>query len=184
MSSYKEIGIGPLKFENKPTTKELDEIIYELNDMLYFLANRPVNHPTQKWLSETMIELGNKVNTLQLSDTVAKRRQELLHYMRKFYNTLKTVKTEIKCTIADRESYIKVIKYQVARFLRLKDQYGEDIPEGDILILLKENKQVEKFYILPFVRSKTGTNLELKSFYSTHNELMHLWSKKYQLVDL
>ncbi len=151
-SRGEEIGVTPVKFKNHPTTKQLEDLIYELNDMLYFFSKRYINQYAQNYILRHLTDIGLYMKAIPEKGCTKwnARRDEALAQMRKIY---KSVKSHICGSDKDSEWLMeKMAKYNLSLFLKAKENYCgvQGIPEKMRINMLKDNLKLLQIYFQDF----------------------------------
>lgn len=142
---YNEYAISPIKgLKEKYTNSILEDLLYEINDELYFFANLPVNNISRIYLLERVNDIGSKIKDLSVTfngESVGnKRREEILFRLREMYKILNTPFIE-----PTEELIEKMCKYQSALYLKEK-KIG--LTAKDALDWLYKIFRLSKFYKL------------------------------------
>ena len=137
MELGKEIGVSPLKLTNKNSLKEIDETLYQVNDILFFFNNKYINKKAKDYIKENVTLLGKKLNNIPTNGDKSQRKAELLDKMRNVYSKLSTYIPD------DNEQQIaNMCKFQLAMFIKNK----ETMTEEDRFKLLKDNVLFTRIY--------------------------------------
>lgn len=137
MELGKTIGIKLIKLENKYSIKEIDDILYEINDILYFFCNKYINKKAKDYIKEKVTILGKKLNNVPTNGNKTQRKAELLDKMREVYKSLSVYIPD------DNPQQIEnMAKYVMAMFVKNKGTMTED----DRIKLMKDNVLFTKIY--------------------------------------
>lgn len=143
-STGKELGIYPIHLENKYSNKEIDTVLYKLNDLLYFFCTLYINTKALSYIINKLIEYGNDLNNINdftVGDKKIDRKKELQSKMRELYMNLKHQ------SIHNDEYFGNLIekmgKYRLSRFLKDK-QNG--LTDEQIWKYIRENKMFYEVY--------------------------------------
>ena len=172
-----EILVTPVKFENHRSNDALDEVIYELQDLLYFYATKEIVVYAKCDILDTIEKLANKAKEIECDDKVQLRKDELLTNMRKIYKSVRSYEVH-PYKKEDVEIVQKLIQYLVAKSIKAKSGNIEQM-----LKQMEENKKAYKIYVKPFLELKLGVMLHTGNFIKIQNELLQLLGKKYMLED-
>ena len=117
MELGKNVGIKPLSnFYNKTTNNELDKLLYDINDKLYFFSTLFVNIKVKNYLLK---EIENTANSVKSVSGVDKRKAEFITKLRDVYSTLK--KYHDNSSTADSvDKEERMNGYLVAKYLKDK----------------------------------------------------------------
>lgn len=116
----KDIGIAPIKLENKYSTKELNEIHLKVNELLYFYSTLFITDKAKEYLLEKIVQLGNELKTIDWPLSKGKRKEELRAKLGEVYKSLLNYKTNgDKDRLYMIESNMN--KYLTSRFLKDKN---------------------------------------------------------------
>lgn len=137
MELGKTIGVSPIKLENKYSIKEIDEIVYEINDILYYFNNKYINSKAKDYIKEKVTVLGKKLNNTPTNGDRTQRKAELLDKMRNVYSALSKYIPD-----DNQQQIVNMCKYQLAIYIKNK----ETMTEEDIFKLMKDNVLFTKIY--------------------------------------
>lgn len=124
----KDIGLVPIKLENKYSTKELNEIHLKANELLYFYSTLYITDKAKEYLINKIIELGNELKSIDWPLSKGKRKEEFRTKLGIIYKSLLNYKTNgDKDRLYMIESNMN--KYLTSRFLKEKkeNRFTEDI---------------------------------------------------------
>ena len=141
MKTGKDLGIMPLKLQNKVSNKELDELFNNIQDEIYFFGLLYYNKSVKQYMMDKLTDVGKKISQLSVNEMVGKRKQELLQVLRKYYQILKKYEVD-----DDIEQEAKMSKFQVSMFLREKQTPVEF--EEFYIKWLKKLHKLNTFYVL------------------------------------
>lgn len=137
MELGKAIGVSPFKLTNKYSIKEIDDILYEINDMLYFFNNKYINSVSKDYIKEKITVFGKKLNNVATNGDRTQRKAELLDKMRNVYSALSKYAPD-----DNQQQITNMCKFQLAMYIKNK----ENLTEEDIFKLLKDNVLFTKIY--------------------------------------
>ncbi|MBQ3414501.1 MAG: hypothetical protein IJH39_03970, partial [Clostridia bacterium] len=115
--------VGPItKLKTHYTTTEMDGILYEINDILYFLKNLYVTPQSRVFLRDRITEAGKQLKQLSFTreDKKAERRDEIVERLRELYT--KANATVHLPTVEYQEVVEKMNKYLTALYLKDKNE--------------------------------------------------------------
>ena len=118
---YKDNGVTPLTgLKEHNTNKEIEAVLTNINNELYFFSNLPVNFRSQQCLLEKVTEAGKQLNTISITreSKQLNRRKEIVEKLRELYTTLKHLSYPNENEIP--ESVTKANKCLVAVYLKEK----------------------------------------------------------------
>ncbi len=84
-----EIGISPIKCENKEGTEALKTLHFKINDVLYAHTYRYIFPATAARLLDSLTSLGVELKDLQVPDKAAPKKEEILVALRAICRSLK-----------------------------------------------------------------------------------------------
>lgn len=116
----KDIGLVPIKLENKYSTKELNEIHLKANELFYFYSTLYITDKTKEYLLEKIVQLGNELKNIDWPLSKGKRKEEFRTKLGEIYKSLLNYKTNgDKDRLYMIESNMN--KYLTSRFLKDKN---------------------------------------------------------------
>lgn len=140
----KDIGISPIHLKEKYSNKEIDQVLYNINDVLYFFNTLYINSKARQYIMDKLVEYGNDLNNINnftVGDKKIERKKELLKKMRELYSSLKSN------YIFDDEYFNNLVekmgKYRLSRFIKDK-QNG--LTDEQIWKYIRENKIFYEVY--------------------------------------
>jgi hypothetical protein len=167
-----EIGISPIKCENKEGTEALKTLHFKINDVLYAHTYRYIFPATAARLLDSLTSLGVELKDLQVPDKAAPKKEEILVALRAICRSLKEcIHTPI--TEEDHEAMQKAINGQVHRCIKAKPTLT---PEKTLGLLL-ENKQ------LASDAARYWQSLKTTSFVKMQEELIQILTKEISLSE-
>lgn len=137
-STGKQLGISPIHLENKYSNKEIDSVLYKVNDLLYFFCTLYISMEAKTYILNKLKEYGNdlnNVNNFTVGDKKIDRKKELLSKMRELYINLKHQSIHNDDYFSDLVE--KMGKYRLSRFLKDKE---EGLTDEQIWKYIRENK--------------------------------------------
>lgn len=115
----KDIGLMPIKLENKYSTKELNEIHLKANELFYFYSTLFITDKAKEYLLEKILQLGNELKNIDWPLSKGKRKEEFRTKLGEIYKSLLNYKTNgDKDRLYMIESNMN--KYLTSRFLKDK----------------------------------------------------------------
>ena len=141
---FKDNGVTPITgLKEHNTNKEIEAVLTNINNELYFFSNLPVNYRSQQYLFEKVTEAGKQLNTISITreSKQLNRRKEIVEKLRELYTTLKHLSYPKENEIP--ESVTKANKYLVAVYLKEKKE-GLDL--DTTLKWVKKIYRFSKFY--------------------------------------
>ena len=143
-STGKQLGISPIHLTEKYSNKEIDAVLYKVNDILYFFNTLYISMEAKTYILNKLKEYGNdlnNVNNFTVGDRKIDRKKELLSKMREIYSSLKHT------SIHNDEYFSNLIekmgKYRLSRFLKDKES---GLTDEQIWKWIKENKLFTDIY--------------------------------------
>lgn len=168
-----EILVKPVKFENHRSNDELDKIIYEFQDLLYFYATKEIVVYAKCDILDSIEKMANRVKDIECDDKVQPRKDELLTAMRKIYKSVRNYGVH-PYKKEDVEIVQKLIQYLIAKSIKAKAGTMDDIVKQ-----MEENKKAYKVYIKPFLEAKLGVMLHTGNLIKIQKELLQIIGKRY-----
>lgn len=154
-----EIGIKPIKCENKVGNDCLKDYLYKLNDLFFPMAKRYISSKAKTRLMTALKDVCVQLSTTEFPNACIPKKNEILNKCRVMYKNLSEYESD------DNESQMcAVIKYKTSMYLKNKPEEDEDI-----LKVMRENKEIAEDY---------GTN---KAFIQMQQELITKLSEKYKI---
>lgn len=142
----KQLGISPIHLENKYSNKEIDSVLYKVNDLLYFFCTLYINTKALSYIINKLIEYGNDLNNINnftVGDKKIDRKKELQSKMRELYKKLKSESLNIHNDEYFNNLVEKMGKYRLSRFIKDK-QNG--LTDEQIWKYIRENKIFYEVY--------------------------------------
>ena len=146
MKQGKEVDIKPLSgFVSKGSNKELDKIVHDINDKLYFFSTLYINNKVRDYLLKEIEDAGNKTKNVNVprDSKQAERKAELITKLRDAYTGIRkyfdddSIETNI-------EQEKKMSSYLVAKYL--KDKKETEMSVDQKLEWIKNIKMFRDFY--------------------------------------
>lgn len=117
-----DIGVEPIKLENHYSNQDIDIILYDINDMLYFFRNLYLNWDVRKMIEAELIVSADKLKRLNFPLAKSKElnamRNEILEKMRTIYQNLK------KVAFANDANWNNIVenmgKFKLSQFIKSK----------------------------------------------------------------
>ena len=164
MKRGKEIGILPISgLKNKNKTTELYQLLYDINDFLYFFSNLYISYSVKEHILQQLTEYAVKFKELDIDGNSKSNdtREEILFILRGCYKELKKYQyDDIKENTVD--TFNKMCKYLVALYLKDKNTLTID----DKLKWIKKIKLYSEFY--PISNSLESVQNELLEEFIVH----------------
>lgn len=119
-----EVGVEPIKPKNHIANQEMNFILYEINDYLYFFRNLYLNWDVRKMIQDKLTISADKLKQISFPLAKAKelnaRRDEILDKMRVIYQNLK------KVSVANDANWDNIVesmgKFRLSMFLKQKKE--------------------------------------------------------------
>lgn len=90
-----QIGVEPIKLENHYSNQEMDFILFDINEYLYFFRNLYLNWDVRKMIADKLTVSADRLKQLNFplakSKELNARRNEILDKMRAIYKNLSKV---------------------------------------------------------------------------------------------
>ena len=139
----KDVGVVPIKLQNHITNKEIDEILYQANDILYFFSRCYITANVKEFIVKRLWNLTMMLTNinLQVGDKKLIRREEIRNAFKMIIDSLN--RYDANCDRVELQDTLdKMYKFRVANYLRAKDGMKMEAR----LKLIKENWTFFKFY--------------------------------------
>lgn len=120
-----ELGITPLKCENKEGTENLREIHHRINDIIYPNGGKYIDRKLKEDIYSQLVEEGKKLNDLKVTERAEPKKKELLEKLRKVCLSLKSYDAYLDPT--DTPFAQKTINYFIHQFITVKKEITMDI---------------------------------------------------------
>lgn len=140
----KDWNIKPIaNLKNKNTNKEIEEILYDINDKLYFFNNLYINSKGRMYLLNLFKDSADKLNKLSFTRESKQidRKNEILDRLRELYKTVSNIPSY------DDEYFNKLVqnmgKFKMALFIKEKNA---GLTEENIFKWIRYNKLFYDIY--------------------------------------
>jgi hypothetical protein len=154
----KQLGITPIKCEQKEGTDKLKDLHYRINDILYSNSGKYIDKALAQSLYGDLCGLGVELDALEVPERARAKKTELLGKLRTVCMNLKDYRKQPQ-TIEDTQLMQAAINWVVHLCIDAKEK-NELTPEK-VLELLKETKRVYEAF-KPFEEHlKTDTLIKL-----------------------
>ena len=160
----KQLGLTPIKAENKEGTDKLKELHYRINDILYANAGKYIDQALAHSLYKDLCGLGVELDALQVPDRAKPKKTEILSKLRTVCTNLKDYRKNTQ-TIEDAPLMQKAVNWTVHLCIEARDK-GE-LTSDKVLELLKETKRVYEAF-KPFEE-----HLKLETLIKFNSELIN-----------
>lgn len=121
MKVGKEIGLLPIRLENKIGCEELRKIHFKINDLLYDHCTRLISYDCASILSDAFCEIGIELKALEVPNKAEPKKNELLAKLREKVLLLRKYKNSTD-SIATKTDNSRIYKRCLAKYMRIKDQ--------------------------------------------------------------
>lgn len=135
----KQLGLAPIKAENKEGTDRLKDLHYRINDILYPNAGRYIDQALAHKLYQDLCGLGVELDKLEVPERARAKKTEILGKLRTICSNLKEYRKNTQ-TLEDVPLMQKAVNWTVHLCIEARDK-GELTPEK-VLDLLKETRRV------------------------------------------
>lgn len=114
----KDIGIKPIHL--KSSTREMNEILEDINEYLFFFSYLYIGDSTKSLLKEKIREIGLKLKEMDVPLAKANGKQEFREKLLEIYNSL----DKYTCYYTDRWKMLedKMNNFQVSKYLKEKKE--------------------------------------------------------------
>ena len=153
--------VTPIKPSSKYSNKEMDDLLFDINEVLYFFRNLYINEKARDYLLKKIESTGKKLQqvTITVGDAKLQRRQEILGDLRIIYNSIKkatfnqVVDDDLLPEVEKMNGYICAMV--------LKDKRENQLTVDKRLEWLKHINRFSRFYpVLENVKSINNEILE------------------------
>ena len=162
---WKDIEVRPISnLKEKCSSKELDEILYRINDILYFITNFYVTDESKEFLKKELVKAGTAIKKLSFTreDKKILRKNEILERLRKMYSN-------VECSYNPflTETHMKkMCDYLTALFL--KEKKNDELTEERKIEWIKRIKMFSKCYVV--YKNVEGVQNELLKYFEVKSE--------------
>lgn len=120
----KDLGINPIKLENKNGNKEIDNILHKANDFLYFFNLLYITDTAKAYIQSQIKILGTELNGISMSmaQKSSSRKEELRTKLLDIYQKLNSYNPPSDNDINVVGIVEKMNRMQVAMFLKEKKE--------------------------------------------------------------
>ena len=173
MTTGIDLKLECVKFKNHQKNDEkLEEMIYQTNDIIYFFSRKIISPKAKDYILSNFERIGRTVGELQDSP----RKNELLTSLRHYYKVVRNAEVN-KPSEADKEHYIKLLNYCIAKSIKAKNCTVEEIMKQ-----LDENKLVFELYVSPYIELY-NEQASFVNFRTIQGELLRIIGNKFKLED-
>lgn len=141
-----DLNITPIKPTTKETNKELEDLLYKVNEDLYFFRNLFINQKAKDYLLGRVEYIGKQLKAVTITRESKQlvRRNYILGELRDIYQNLKSYHP-VEVTITEVDPDIeRMNKYMTG--LYLKDKRENKLSVNSKLEWIKKLKQYSTFY--------------------------------------
>ncbi len=170
MKQGKELGLTPIKCENKEGTDKLKDLHHQINDIIYPNYARYIDQALAQTLYKDLCGLGVAVDELEVPERARAKKTELLGKLRTICSNLKDYRKQPQ-TIEDVPLMQKAINWTVHLCIEAKNK--TDLGPDEALSLLKETKRVYDAF-KPFEE-----HLKIETLVKFNGELVNYFDTKY-----
>lgn len=168
----KELGMNHLKFSDHKGTKELDELIRNAEDVIYWWQMKYITPQGKTDILNAFRTYGQAAANIQQS----KRKDEFLNQLREAYRIVDAYKPDDYRDCSDYSQ--KMLNYAVSVFLKNKDT----LTDADILKLMQDNKKLFNCIVKPTMGKGIYQPLKLGSFLKMQNQLLTMFQSRYEIT--
>lgn len=139
MKKGKEIGLSPIKCENKQGNDCLRDYHYRINDILYPLGYQYISSGKQARVLNQLASICKEIKECEFPQSCQAKKEEILERCRTIYKNLKAYDSD-----DDEQQSVSVVKYQVSKYL--KDKREGNLNIDSLVKYLIENKEIANDY--------------------------------------
>ncbi len=125
VETWKNRNVTPIKgLKVHFTTKEMEDLLFKINDILYIFSNLPVIAQSRTFLKDKITETGKALKNLSFTvgDYKIDRKNEILNRLRELYENIEHTVSFGFNTDAYQASVVKANSYMTALFLKDKKE--------------------------------------------------------------
>ena len=175
LSRGTELGIRPIKCENREGTDKLKSVHMRINEILYRNAGKYIDMKLANTIYSDLCALGVELDELEVPERAREKKKELLGKLRTVCMTLKDYRKQPQ-TAADVPTIQKVLNFFIHLWIEAKQK--ENLTPQEVLDLLIESRRLWDAY-LPF-----EPYLKTAMFIKTNGELAEWFDRKYSIRKL
>lgn len=168
MKTLIELNIPQIKCVNKETTDYVRDLQQRANDELYPYRQRPLSPDATTALVKILTDVGVALKGAIVSDKQALRRDEIMTQLRTIIRNLKGYNTSLSWENDDVNKVQRIMNYFTQKVIQAKQK---GLTTKDVVILLRERKVIDKYYIAPLYRNIT-CKLNHDSYAKTESDLL------------
>lgn len=140
----KDLGILPIKLENKNGNKEIDNILHKANDLLYFFNLLYLNETAKSYIQSQIKILGTELKNISMSQKSSSRKEELRTKLLDIYQKLNSYNPPSDNDINVVGIVEKMNRMQVAMYLKQKKE--SNMTDEDKFEWLRKIQMFSKAY--------------------------------------
>lgn len=174
------LGLEPVKTENKEGNDEIKSLHYKINDILYQYNKCYISDVTAKRLVKELTKLGIALKAVDCKPKEELKQKEILQALRTVVRNLNGYIDKFSWDEIDRTPIQSTVNYCVSQYVKLKNE--DKLCDSQILKLLKRQREIVEDFILP--ASDTLKNLNMQSFRKMNEELLRILDDRYGYLSL
>lgn len=171
MKKGTEIGIRPIKCENKEGSDKLRDVHMRINAILYINAGKYIDPKLANTMYKDLCAIGVELDELEVPERAREKKKELLGKLRTVCMALKDYRKQ-PMTADDVPLMQKALGFFIHNYIEAKQK--DDITPQQVLDLLVESRRLWDAY-LPFAES-----LRTDTFIKVNTELVN-WFERYSI---
>lgn len=175
MKKGTELGVKPLKCENKEGTDKLKAVHFKINDILYNNAGKWIDPTLAETLYTDLCALGVELDELDVPERARAKKKELLSKLRPICVTLKDYRKQ-PLTANDLPQMQATLNYFIHVYIEAKK--NDNIKPEEVLAMLIESRRLYNAF-LPFVEQ-----LKTDTFIKINGELVRWFDAKFGIRGL
>lgn len=175
MKKGTELGIRPIKCENKSGTDKLKAIHFRINEILYNNAGKWIDPTLANAIYTDLCALGVELDELDVPETARPKKKELLGKLRPICVTLKDYR-KLPLTPNDLPQMQAALNFFIHLFIEAKK--NDNIKPEEVLAMLVESRRLWDAFC-PFEQ-----HLKTDHFIKANGELLRWFESKYSIREL
>lgn len=168
-----ELGLKPLKTENREGTEALREVHHNINGILYQNTYRYIDPKLAGAMYDQLVALGKKLNETSVPEKARAKKEELLSKLRMICKTLGEERKKV-LGLDDVPQMQKAINGYLHTYITAKTE--DRLDDDTVLMLLEESKRLYNTYYNWAESLKTDTLIK------SNSELLSIFEKKYGVL--
>lgn len=168
-----ELGVAPIKADNKEGSDKLRDIHVRINDVLYRNSYRYIDPALAGVLYDRLVELGKELNDTNVPDRAKAKKDEILAKLRPICKAL-NVERKGKLTFEDVPMMQKAINSFLHTYISAKNE--DRLTDALVLELLVESRRLYDAF------ERFLENLKADKLVQSNYELLGMLDKRYTIL--